>query len=1105
MNQIPLLTLMFFILFLPQKYSLAQTTSKAAGTVSAITDVVSGLADQYLQQSQQQNQQYMQMIQQQQMMSQMTPQVAPPSTTFPNCPLPALNSPPEGMCSNIQSPDAFLMAQNLKAAALRYSASFDLYLSSAQTGVGVSCIDASIKKLAQDLSGKSNQLQALIDQTKKSQQAFFEEANAIKKQMEGISNELYGGGADVEEKTKDYTAFFPGCRGIIPSDALTNPKSGLVGIRNSIETTGMRTAAQNLLTNQAVFTKEIEELTERIKADVNEVGIDTFFEGGATQSKWFRGGITQFGGVEQIILEKKKEIDLKRARIAQDLAAVGYTAPRMDQNFRKKMGEFAGGATVYFQKKFINDCIMGGNDKIKRLGIKQDELINNIQHKDLKRSGAAVTEYRNKLEAILSGPDFIDEKISQINNLDKTYGKDAFLIFYKNSSGNFAKDTPANYFKTMMNVCETAYQSGGALAKDTPGGSSYKENVENAQRGLNELKQLEETFTGSLGNLLKDKLLTCSSAPLKEGQCSPESMTASNADFCLKRASFCAERTRACFTHADNLIKNRTAKLKALAGIYNKKIEALVVSQEAELAKIKALVNNDINILKQMFPGATFTAPPDLVVAMPAPIDTPLGVQLRGGGSMNFLMGLPDQLNKIKKAMEDHGQMALEEGQQYREGQAQQMQESKKSWQEIAKQCDSAMAEFTKSYSEFMGKMMEEEEKLGGEVGEFCFKYERLTNSNPMAGCDGDNSPAKLYDDAFKIAGFLDPSVINNLGEYEKLCAQSQNQPEMGTENDKRPELIKLCELAGDDWNKVIDIKKHEVLQKISDPKVRARAKSMMDSKDPVNMDLANFPPSLFRQITNIKQMEGQKGTGRENLINELDGEGITKEDVKLEEVKDIISEIKKEMPNDKFKNFKKELEKVENNLTPKNLEKARSELSTLLNSGEKFEKEVGPENVENFKKQMDGLKGISDSISQKAMEDLPEPEPSGLGSDHKDLFKKGDDENNLCLALKNEKVANAISDCSENKSFDKCFKRQIEISADELEPGIFDILNKKLNSMSNYEDAETIAEKWSALGEGGRSACTSQGSQGRGKGPEKQGVDKILDDVQKAIQGKEI
>ena len=73
MNPKQLFTLMFFILFLPQKFSLAETTSTAAGTVNAITDVVSGLTGQYLQQSDQQNQQYLQMIQQQQMMSQMTP------------------------------------------------------------------------------------------------------------------------------------------------------------------------------------------------------------------------------------------------------------------------------------------------------------------------------------------------------------------------------------------------------------------------------------------------------------------------------------------------------------------------------------------------------------------------------------------------------------------------------------------------------------------------------------------------------------------------------------------------------------------------------------------------------------------------------------------------------------------------------------------------------------------------------------------------------------------------------------------------------------------------------------------------------------------------
>jgi hypothetical protein len=166
----------------------------------------------------------------------------------------------------------------------------------------------------------------------------------------------------------------------------------------------------------------------------------------------------------------------------------------------------------------------------------------------------------------------------------------------------------------------------------------------------------------------------------------------------------------------------------------------------------------------------------------------------------------------------------------------------------------------------------------------------------------------------------------------------------------------------------------------------------------------------------------------------------------------------------------------------------------------------VGAENAENLKTQIESLKGISNSISKESLEALPELPPSGLGSEHKDLFKKGDDENNLCLALKNQRISDAITDCSENKGFDKCFKRQMEINADEIPPGIFDILNRKLNSISNFEDAEMIAERWSDLGEGGRAGCTGQSSQGRkAKEPEKQGADKILDDLQNVLQGKEI
>lgn len=166
----------------------------------------------------------------------------------------------------------------------------------------------------------------------------------------------------------------------------------------------------------------------------------------------------------------------------------------------------------------------------------------------------------------------------------------------------------------------------------------------------------------------------------------------------------------------------------------------------------------------------------------------------------------------------------------------------------------------------------------------------------------------------------------------------------------------------------------------------------------------------------------------------------------------------------------------------------------------------MGAENTENLKTQFESLKGISKSISKESLESLPELPASGLGSEHKDLFKKGDDENNLCLALKNQKISDAITDCSDSKGFDKCFKRQMDLNADEIPPGIFDILDRKLNSISNFEDAEMIAQRWSDLGEGGRAGCSGQSSQGRKpKETEKQGSDKILDDLQNVLQGKEI
>jgi vacuolar-type H+-ATPase subunit H len=153
----------------------------------------------------------------------------------------------------------------------------------------------------------------------------------------------------------------------------------------------------------------------------------------------------------------------------------------------------------------------------------------------------------------------------------------------------------------------------------------------------------------------------------------------------------------------------------------------------------------DVKSLQAMFPGALFQAPGDLVVPLPSPIDSPFGVQLRGGGSLAFLNSLPEQLQKIKKAFEDQANRALQEAEDYLNRQAESISESRNKWRELSASCDEAMGNFQKGYSESMKKQAEEQGKAAAKMGEFCFKFNRLKRTNPLAGCDGSNSPAKLY------------------------------------------------------------------------------------------------------------------------------------------------------------------------------------------------------------------------------------------------------------------------------------------------------------------------------------------------------------------------
>jgi len=144
----------------------------AGQVISGIVDLVSNVATQGIEANHQANMAQAQALMQQKMVREMGPNTVALSAVqmFPGCPIPAPPNLQSGMCSNISDPTGMMVAQNVKQMTSQYEAFYNQYSSRTPTAgplVGLNCIEHSIKKLAQDLQTKSNNIQNQIDQIKR--------------------------------------------------------------------------------------------------------------------------------------------------------------------------------------------------------------------------------------------------------------------------------------------------------------------------------------------------------------------------------------------------------------------------------------------------------------------------------------------------------------------------------------------------------------------------------------------------------------------------------------------------------------------------------------------------------------------------------------------------------------------------------------------------------------------------------------------------------------------------------------------------------------------------------------------------------------------------
>ncbi|MBT6324923.1 MAG: hypothetical protein HOJ35_03065, partial [Bdellovibrionales bacterium] len=736
------------LLIAPISFSWGGSSELASGIMGAI-NTVGNSAMQVIQQNQM-------MAQNQSLINSLTPQRV--QDPFFGCPLTAARSSfPSDICSNTTDPDQsdYQMASTIKQVAEQYEVLYDKMSTQSQNSPfpeGLQCVENSRKKISSQLNDRVQGLQAFANKMKKRAQLFRDLNQEILDDLK-MSNELLdGGGTDNTAKSRDLRKDFfqsDACNESLP-DAAAAPGTGLRGIMATFTTgTGgkpsLRKQSADFNRNTGAITSDIRKQVSRMKKDIKRLGVERWLDGSDKQlSGLSRGGLSSFAGLKEAIDREKEVFKTELDDITTNLEGVGYALPKMDKNFTRNVGRFSSGFQSYFKKKSVNDCIT------KSSGNLTETLVSALKSKSGKTSGRNYQDYANDLQSILTQDSFIEDKAGQISALDEKYGGVINLDWQE--GGDISAKRPSEIINQQITVCNQEFTQNDSFSTDSSkiGSSSQSTNLAEAKSDLERAKTLESNIVRNLEQAMLDKVLNCdgNSTP-KAGNCGSNTLSTSDANFCVPHAQKCAANIQACYAQVNNKVVQVESHIKARQGTYNTNMRELVASQEAVLKTIQADVMGTSTFLKGYFPGAEFEFPKDLFVKMPKMQDSEFGVKLIGGGNLDFLeKELPEQIEKLKEKLEEQKEKVTGDSgaiASYMQEQEQAIEENKARYEQLKSDCAAVLDSFENNARTHRANAEKNFNETSQNVNEFCSKYDSLTSANsPLAGCEGDSSPASL-------------------------------------------------------------------------------------------------------------------------------------------------------------------------------------------------------------------------------------------------------------------------------------------------------------------------------------------------------------------------
>lgn len=1004
---------------------LYSTSAIAADKKRSTIDMIDQVFNSTMQQMQQSMQQTQMQTQQAAMMAQLQPQTIP-SKFFPHCKISQArgNFPKRACDTGVNSPGQLQGIEQLANLGSGYADMYEQLLSPAQNTaypVGLQCLDDAKKGMTKSLQDRLNSLQALKDKIEKEAQLFTEQNQKILSDMDKTHKDLFGskGSADIDARTRDYSKYFSSaCQNIIGQDALASASgAGLNGIKVGLQTKNK--GAVDYAVNQGKIENDINRQIQTVKSQIKSQGIQQWSEdmargnGSVNLSDLKRLNVSP--QAERIAQTEVARFSSKVANIQKELKKIDpdYEIPPMDKNFGVDFAEFTKGAEDYFKKQYINDCVTMAD---KGVAISPEQILTSLNSGVGGKGSIALKNYKAALSNILNSDAFIEDKMEQIRQLDAKYSGSNISITYKDSGSQTIKSTTYDLYRNTVNACANKFTQNDTFTTGSGKQVSQQKQIKRAKEYMNDLRDLEATFAAQIGNQVYDALINCSGNSEDSNTCSTSDVfNQKSENFCMKHATSCSSKVQQCYKQADAHVEKKKSEIKTMQATYNKNVAALVAREEAYLKQIKAQVLADAEYLNKYFPGANYSVPEGLFIKMPLNAESKFGVELAGGGTLDFMQDLPNQIQKLKDTLQKQSGEIEKVIADYIGKQEEAMRGQKAKWENFGEQCYAAAQGYRAAVAEQNAKMQQQQQEQMQAIGAFCNKYGQFGDTNPLAGCDDGNdySAQGLYEDMSGVVQGISTQHRIATTEYRNACAQFNNERENGTEDEDEDEervqkssLADICRKAGNKTSKV--------------------------NKELLKLALSGLPTELSKHEDAIKKY--LKG-GKESALPK----DVKKSDYK-DEVLDSIAELYSSGEEQDQDAFNQKLAETINGEYPKKMkeqaeaivtqyDKAQEPLKAAIGkvksalNGGKFNPKELSDSISSYQMKASGQENVVQAASENYM---PKGDSSKSMKDQlaelKDKFSK---EKNFCAAHNNDALLAAVESCLEDDKAEKCVKNE--------------------------------------------------------------------------------